>query len=223
MNKLSEPALAPCPTEPAYFSAAEHLVGLVQRALAEGHDTRISLPGKGAVYLFPAQRAYAASLVDLAGFCQMPAACFKTALLDAEQAALLRDASPLRNVSELLWTAAFHASNGRMVESRVGDRLVHMHDIIRFRHWPNLSRLPITGNTMRICALLTRQPSSILLIPRKLGISAEEMFQVYSAAYCSGALEILSADPQAAASPAAPPAAAHHDLLRGLLAKLIRL
>ena len=59
-------------------------------------------------------------------------------------------------------------------------------DVVELPHWPNLSRLSMTPNTIRLCALLTRHPTSILLAGRLLKIESPELYQFYSAARCAG-------------------------------------
>ena len=73
-------------------------------------------------------------------------------------------------------------------------------DVVQFRRWPNLTRLPKTPNTMRICALLTRYPMTIMLVHRKLGIEKKELYQTISAAYCAGIANVISHSPQGAAN-----------------------
>jgi hypothetical protein len=85
-----------------------------------------------------------------------------------------------RIINELLWNAAFHASQGRLIEG------CSLRDFVQFRHWPNLTRLPVTPNTARICALLTRRRTVIAMVHQHLAINNEEVCQIYSAAYCAG-------------------------------------
>lgn len=85
-----------------------------------------------------------------------------------------------RPIEELFWAVAFHQSGGNLLGH--GQR----QDVVLFKRWPNLTRLPQTANTSRICALLTRRATSIVLASRILKVSEEEIFRVYSAAYYSG-------------------------------------
>jgi len=177
--------------EPEYFSPAEYFLGVVERVIASGENSRISMANHGAVTVLPHSRKYHANVEDMQAFCEASASSFKVTTLKGD-GAMTEEDGMARNLDDLLWQAAFHASRGRLVQSRSNGESVHIYDVIRFHHWPNLSRLPQTPNTMRICALLTRQPSSILLVSRKLGIEPEEVYQVYSAACGCGIVKIIS-------------------------------
>jgi hypothetical protein len=94
-----------------------------------------------------------------------------------------------KNISDLLWQSAFHVSEGRLIEG------CSKYDVVQLRHWPNLTRLPVTPNAARICALLTRHPTTIMLIHRVLGIDKEEVCQIYSSAYSAGIAHMVSRSP----------------------------
>jgi hypothetical protein len=111
----------------------------------------------------------------MAEFFQAPAAQFKTSPLGESEKPELP-----KHIGELLWQAGFHASQGRMVAG------TSKYDLVQFHHWPNLPHLPKTANTARICALLTRNPMTVMLVHRQLGIDKEEVYRVYSAAYSAG-------------------------------------
>ena len=85
-----------------------------------------------------------------------------------------------RPVDELLWTLGWHRSGGQLADQ------CRRNDVVLFSRWPNLSRLPTRASTHRIIALLTARPSSIVLASRLLGVSEEEVAQVYSAGMAAG-------------------------------------
>lgn len=182
------------PASGGSFSPSEYLVGIVKDAMSAHHDVRVSLPGKGDIIILPAHGEYHANVPDsgMEELCRAPAALFKTSRLAAGDVAQLREASTARRLKDLLWFAAFHASQGRLVQSRSSCEPVHEYDVIQFTQWPNLSRLPTTPNTMRIFALLTLRPSAIMLIHRKLRIQPHEVYQVYSAACAAGFVSVIS-------------------------------
>ena len=156
------------------FSASDYFLGIAQRIMASGKNTRVSLPGKGEVTLFPRRKLYYTTLADMTEFCLAPSAKFEISELQDE-------AAPRgKNIADLLWQAAFHASQGRLLND------CSKFDIVQFNHWPNLPHLPKTPNTMRICAMLTRYPTSIMLAHRRLKIEKDELYRVYCAAYCAG-------------------------------------
>lgn len=175
----------------ALFSPSDYFLGIVQRITASGTNTRITLPGRGEVSVFPQRKEFSADIPDMADFFQAPAAQFEVAALDASAT----PQAPLwgKHIGELLWQAGFHASQGRLVEG------TSKYDVVEFRHWPNLSRLSKTANTARICALLTRHPTTIMLVHRQLDIGREEVYRVYSAAHCAGIANMVSRNPQATA------------------------
>ena len=175
-----------------FFSAGDYFLGLAQQAIASGKNTKITLAGKGEVAIYPARREFVADIAGQAEFFQAPAAQF--------QSAELGDVAPpakggrSRHIGELLWLAAFHASQGRLVEG------ISKFDVVKFRQWPNLPHLTKSPNTERICALLTRHPTTIWLVHRQLGITKTEVSQVYAAAYSAGIVTVLNRNPQAATS-----------------------
>ncbi|HEY5995222.1 MAG TPA: hypothetical protein VIU46_11565 [Gallionellaceae bacterium] len=175
-----------------YFSPADYFLGVVKHAVASNQNVRATLRGKGDISILPARNEYYANVPNMAEFCQAPASQIETKELNKDEVVHLSDTGMPRNIKDLLWQAAFHASQGRLVESRVNGESVHLYDVIQFHHWPNLTRLPKTQNTMRICALLTRTPSSIMLVHRKLGIEPGEVHQVYSAACSAGLVNKVS-------------------------------
>jgi hypothetical protein len=85
-----------------------------------------------------------------------------------------------RNIDELMWQAAYYASNGRLMKGLNSDDVVHL------KHWPNLSKLPCNSNTFQMAAMLTRHPTTIIFAHRVLKVPQEEINQFYSAAYCAG-------------------------------------
>lgn len=193
----------------AVFPPAEYFLGIAQRVMSSGQNTRISLEGKGEVALFPGRREYSADIPDMAEFFQAPASQFKTSPLGEAD----KPQSP-KHVGELMWQAAFHASQGRMVEG------TSKYDVVQFRHWPNLPHLPKTANTARICALLTRHPMTIMLVHRQLGIGKDEVYRVYSAAHSAGITSMVSQNPQALAADVESAAEGEPSQERGLLRSL---
>lgn len=173
----------------ATFAPEDHVLGLVQRAIKSRADTRIVLLGIGEVIVFPVRGEYFSNVEDMPAFCLTPAHQFESTNWSGAIPASFSTPKP---VGDLLWQAAFHASRGRLVEG------CSKYDVTQFRCWPNLPRLPVTPNTARICALLTRHPSTIMIVHRILGISKDEVYQNYSAAFCAGIASVKSSSPEAA-------------------------
>jgi hypothetical protein len=84
---------------------------------------------------------------------------------------------------------AFYLYEDNLIES------CSENDVIQFSRWPNLTRLPVTPHTARICALLTRHPTSIMLVRRVLGIDKKEVNRVISAAFSAGIVNTISRGP----------------------------
>ncbi len=85
-----------------------------------------------------------------------------------------------RPVDELLWSLAWHDSGGQMLEG------CRRNDVVSFSRWPNLTRLPKSADTYRIVALLKARPTSVVLAARLLGISEDNVVQVYCAGQRAG-------------------------------------
>ena len=196
----------------ALYATKDYFIGLAQRIVSSGKNTRVSLSGAGEVTLYPGHKAYSAKIVNEEAFFQTAQDKFKTEPLD-DAAGPDGDGQQL---SDLLWQAAFHASQGRLAEG------TSKFDVVQFKKWPNLPKLAQTPNTARICALLTRHPTTIMLAHRQLGISREEVYHVYGAAYGAGIARIVNQSREALSKQdeeAAPPAE-ERGLFRSLFAKI---
>lgn len=200
------------------FAPGGNLLGVVQRILSARINTRIVLPAtREEIAVFPERGEYYANVADMAAFCNAPAAQFDEIAFD--DTALAYASGPGRHIGDLLWQVAFHASQGRLIED------CSKYDVVQFRHWPNLTRLPVTPNSARICALLTRHPTTIMLIHRMLGIDKEEVYQNYSAAHSAGLVNAISRNPdparaEAELAAAMPEAPKERSLFRSLFAKI---
>lgn len=200
------------------FRPSDHLLGIVQGIIASRVNSRIVLAGQGEIIVLPQAGSYYTNAQNMARFCQAPAAKFETTPLG--NSSLSYPIESARNIKELLWQAAFHVSQGRLPEGCT------KYDVVKFRHWPNLTRLPITPNAAQICALLTRTPTTIMLVRRILELPREEVYQIYSAAYCAGLTSKVQNTPEqaqaeTAAAEAPPPAT--QGLMRSLFAKILGL
>lgn len=204
--------------EISHFSPSDYLLGIVQRIILLNDSARIVLPGHGELLVLPKTRTYYTNTLDMAEFCQAPAAQF--AVYPLRDNGLTYPKNKARSLKELLWHAAFHVSHGRLPEACT------KYDVVQFRHWPNLTRLPITPHAAQICALLTRTPTTIMLVRRILDIPKQEVYQIYSAAYFSGITKKVQKTPeqlQAEAIIASTPPPAPKGLMRSLFAKILGL
>lgn len=167
-------------------NSSDYFLGVAQEAIASRENVQIEKIGKDGhlvwVAILSEQKTYRTNVTDGRGFYGASAAEFTIQKLGKnlpEQFPTFAE-RPLEN---LLWRAAYYVAEGRLIQE------CSVFDVIRLRHWPNLTRLPATPNTFRVFALLSRYPTSIGLLHRVLGISKSEVFQVISAAYCAGLIE----------------------------------
>jgi len=166
---------------------ATHLLNIVQRILDSEDNARITLPGMGTLTVLPQRREYHADVENMEAFSTSSAADFKITILDSSTLASIPHSG--KDVRDLLWQLAFHIYEESLIEG------CSENDVIQFSRWPNLTRLPITPNTARISALLTRHPTSITLVRRVLGIDKREVNRVISAAFSAGIIHTVSRGP----------------------------
>lgn len=192
------------------FPADSDLLAQLQRIAQGSRNVRIALPGHGHIDVLPKVGAYCARTADLPTLCRVSAGRLSVERLNAEPAA-----HELRSIDELMWQVALFAANGRLLTQ------LHPTDLLRLHRWPNLTRLPMTPNTMRICALLARHAVTILLVPRILRIDREEAYTVCSAAVSAQAAHVVTNRPGAPVSAEEPPSANSAEGLRGFIGLLL--
>jgi len=134
--------------------------------------------------LLGSQGTFVSAVKDMGEFCRAPFASYEISSIAAPQDG--PDSPPRRRLEELLWCAAFHASDGRLLEGCL------LTDLIRMPRWPNMTRLPITDNSMRICARLVNFPTTVILIASILKIDRSEVLQFYSAAFTAGFVTVMN-------------------------------
>lgn len=175
------------------FDPADGLLGILQRVMAEKQATLIYAAGIGAVAVIPDLGDYFTELSDdeLAAFCRVPATGFTAKRLgDAGRNQLLDQGISGRNIEELKWRAAYHASQGRLIKGCGRD------DVVLLKSWPNLTRLPAMANGVRIAALLSRYPTTVSLAHHLLKIPVAEMNEFYSAATAAGLAIAVNRKPE---------------------------
>lgn len=90
------------------------------------------------------------------------------------------DASKLQRMDALIWKVALWTSAGRIPDD------IDLRRPVYLRHWPNLTRLLMFPNAMRIAALLSEQPRSLLDVAETLDIRQQYVFAFFSAARALG-------------------------------------
>lgn len=165
------------------FDPEQYLLGVLQHLVATKQNASVEVSGGGKLYVLPESGEYAGGLSGqpLRAFCSYGAERYVVRKLTELPKKLPMDAGPYRrNLDELMWEAALAVANGRLVKGCQPD------DVVLLKFWPNLTRLTLTQNAVRIAALLTRFPTSISLAYRLLKITQAEMNEFYSAARCAG-------------------------------------
>jgi hypothetical protein len=173
-----------------YFSPDDCAITPIRRAMANSQDIRIALAGAGELFVCSKRGEYFFQGGRLDALASAPVGKLEVTVMDHNDPRLPPTCLTGRNIDELMWQSAYHTSRGRLMKGCFRD------DVVQMRHWPNLSRLPMTPNTMRITALLTRHPTSIMLAQRLLKVDMAEMYQFYSAARCAGLAHVLNRKPE---------------------------
>jgi hypothetical protein len=169
------------------FAPPAHLLNIVQRVLSTQGNSQITLPDIGTITILSQRREYHADVDNMHEFSIAPAESFEIRSLNSTE---LSSISPSgKDIRDLLWQLAFYLYEDSLIES------CSENDVIQFSRWPNLTRLPVTPHTARICALLTRHPTSIMLVRRVLGIDKKEVNRVISAAFSAGIVNTISRGP----------------------------
>lgn len=168
------------------FTVEDYAIGILLQLSPGLECIRISHPEKGELLISPERGEYIARISDAAGFFQAHKSAFSVTELKGE----FPHAAVSGCMEDLLWEAALHAAQGRLVDG------LRKHDVVQFSRWPNLTRVSITPNVMRICALLTRFPTGISLGRNMLRIEEDEMYSVCSAAKVVGIVNVLSRNVQ---------------------------
>jgi hypothetical protein len=164
------------------FTVDDYVIGILLKLSPEQTYVRISHPEKGELLVSPKSGECVSRISDAAGFYQAPRSSFTfTEMSEAFPLTVMA-----QNMEDVLWEAAFHAAQGRLIDG------LRKFDVVQFTRWPNVTRVSLTPNVMRICALLTRFPSGIYLGQVILGVEEAEMYSVCSAAKVIGIVNMLN-------------------------------
>ena len=171
--------------ETSHFYPEDYVLHHIQRAVANRQTIEIALDGDGTLKVFGGEGTFTADIYDMATFCTLPASYFRVEVVSVDDRGGGR-----HDVAELLWQAAYHASQGRLV------RGCYHYDVVELVRWPNVTRLPGGEQAIRLAALLSRHPTSILFASRVLDIDAPDIYRLYSAAHCAGLTRLLNREPE---------------------------
>lgn len=175
-----------------YYTPEHFLQGVIARAIAHAREiqrpVRIDDPNGTALYLDPRSGlAYQARSANaLRALAQLPTR--GTVSLHRVET---HDAPALENLAgrpfeALEWDIALWASRGRVP---VGTHLDHP---VRLLAWPNLTRLAVPPEAMRIAGLWSKGGISLRDTVRLLGVPQRYVFAFYSACLALGHVEQLS-------------------------------
>lgn len=172
----------------AQFDPDRFLVGLVSRATAQAMRTGQQLRVSGREGVIVVQPEAEQFVVDI-----------KSSLLRSLAAVPLSQEMSIQplNGAETMegtiwpfdrfqWMLTLWAARGRVP---VGTDL---RTPVRLTHWPNLTRLELFPNAMRIASLWSQQATSLLDTATALNIPQRYVFAFFSAAHGLGMVEILS-------------------------------
>lgn len=118
------------------------------------------------------------------------------------------ETAPWYGFEDFIWQTVIYACRGNL-NGRIPPDLP-----FRLRFWPNVTRLTLPPNGVRICALLEKRPASANEIPELLSVPRFEAYAMISALHAIGALE--KAKRAAKTVEAAPPPQSETD--RGVFA-----
>ncbi|TXH82633.1 hypothetical protein [Thauera aminoaromatica] len=191
-----------------YYTPEHFLQGVIARAIAHAREiqrpVRIDDPNGAALYLDPRSGiAYQARSANaLRALAQLPTrGTVSLSRVESSDAPALESLAG-RSLEALEWDVALWASRGRVP---VGTHLDHP---VRLLAWPNLTRLAVPPEAMRIAGLWSKGGISLRDTVRLLGVPQRYVFAFYSACLALGHVEQLS-------SPGAVAVARHNALAVG--------
>jgi hypothetical protein len=173
-----------------YFNPDDYLINTLRRATDNQQDIHVQAEGLGELVMLSSRGEYFADVADMAAFSTTAPDQAQLTILKPGDGRIPAPGQVGRAIDELMWQAAFYASQGRMMEGYYRD------DVVELECWPNLSRLPHTPNAIRIASLLSRHPTSIFFASKLLKVEPREMYQFYSAARAAGIAHPINRTPE---------------------------
>lgn len=108
----------------------------------------------------------------------------------------VRIASRTMTTEVFFWNLGLMTCRGRVQPN------TPLHETVYLKRWPNLAKMCLPPNALRIVAHWQRNPESLLNIFEHLSVPLKDIFSVYSAAYEAGLISMT--DPRDGAPVAAP-------------------
>jgi hypothetical protein len=204
----------------ASFSPKDYFLGVAYNAIKTAHHKKKVLELKTdwkPLIIFPHSREIWLGATDhqlraFAGLKVDPTFFHKVSLSPANIRAIPKDKQEKRFQSEesFLWKLALWTSKGRYPISLPADKPITL------KHWPNLTQLIFTPHALRICALLTKQPQSMLDVAKTLKIGPQYVFAFITACSALNLIVQVTKSP----TPKKVIQKKNHSLLNKLLSKL---
>ncbi len=180
----SKPAPVLRPEEVQYFNPDEGFLGLLKIAQRDHGISIISDQNQRAIVRLDPSADQAAALIDdeqLQQLCHVSAGHLQMRAPrdgDSGQDGSLRHMS----LQSLLWQVAAWTANGRL------NQKLPLNAPVQLKQWPNLTRLPMLPDALRLAAFLARSPASPALTVKMLRIEPRDLFNFLAAA---DSLELL--------------------------------
>ncbi|PKY10612.1 histidine kinase [Acidithiobacillus marinus] len=180
----AKPAPVLRPEEIQYFSSSEGLLGLLQIAQRDQATTIIADQNQHIIVRIEAMTDQAIVLVDDE---QLQHICRGSSIelqMRAPRADDSVDSHTARHMSlqSLLWQTGAWTANGRL------NQKLQINAPVQLKQWPNLTRLPMLPDALRLAAFLARSPASPALTVKMLRVEVPDLFNFLAAA---DALDLL--------------------------------
>lgn len=171
----------------AQYDPDDFLQGYLRKAVntADKYVSAVKLKiPYGIIAILPNTNSVFVNINDsrLHAFCSLPMIDGALSVKIIKKRLTIKKANHVKVISResLLWKAAIWASRGRLPEGTSLTQPVFL------RRWPNMTRLMLFPHAMRIAALWTEQPRSLLDTAKTLGIPQRFVFSFYSATKALG-------------------------------------
>ncbi len=203
------------------FDTDQYLLGYFQQAYAiaisEQRNMRVEGPWRPIVILHETREMLVGhNYRHLYAIAAMPFRPEEVAIsyVEDDLSDIEDDDSTIESIEPFLWKLAVRTSRGRVPKG------TDFNMPIRLLRWPNFTRTSATPHALRIAALWSKQPMSLLQTAEALAIPLHYVFVFYSAALSLDLITIASTTTEKApqAKPVKPHK--HHNIFQFLLKKM---
>ena len=184
----------------------EHFLGVIQKALSDGHMRRCVLPGLPPVFLVPKERRFhtQAETAALAPFYAANLSDMQVDVVseieqDSEEEEMIQigrmmvrrkketQAPKLRQgpLDELLWHATLTVSRGRLLAGKRSE------DVVRLRRWPDFARFSKDRFFLPLAAFMSVNAANLLSVAKHTGAPLSQVIDFHNACAVLDYLEYL--------------------------------